>query len=102
MRSLAVVVCLVLGASVAEADSRKDVESAVRAHIDKRSDGLAPKAKRLLRGDWSTGADYELFHPGGPAIIEGSLDKVDVVVDDARGFAWFHAKATFTVGGEGG
>jgi hypothetical protein len=101
MRSLAVVVCL-LGASVAHADPRKDVESAVRDHIDKRSDGLAPKAKRLLRGDWSTGADYEVFHPGGPAMIEASLDKVDVVADDVRGFAWFHGKATFTVSGEGG
>lgn len=92
-----------LGAPSAHAD-RKAVEAALRSHIDRSSDGVGPKAKILVRGSWSSDTETlrDLYEIDGdsPSIIDGKLDKVEVVVD-ARGFAWFHGKATFTQTGEG-
>lgn len=96
--------CCVLGVSVAAADTRKIVQRSVDDHISKSSDGIAPKPKILIRGTWSTGdvvRDLYSIEGDSQSIIEAKLGKLDITVDEARGFAWFHGIATFTQMGEG-
>lgn len=96
--------CCLVGLSSAAADTRATVAGAVRDHIDVSSDGVAPKAKVLIRGAWSTGdvvRDLYSLEGDPQSLFESALGKLDIVVDDARGFAWFHGGATFTRMGEG-
>lgn len=101
MRRAAIAAAVVASGSLAAADTKREVEALVRKQVETAADGFAVDAELLVKGGRvkPNEIETELLDLHGDYAAHGggsktTLTKLEVVVDDARGTAWFHGRAT--------